>query len=240
MTSADPGCQITILGDLKVHSKSWLLNSSDTPTNRCEAEAFAIITNLCQLTNFPTRNSDFIGDRAQTLDLILAILSSLVSLLSLLSSQKHYLPFFSLSFIFPSPTLDSPFEAMTDDCDSLRDFPTCYPWNDRCFLSNVSLSVSSFAETVLQGMHPYIPQFSEPDKPQSLSGLTTHAVVRSCGKLFTSGGVARPTRHRFVQARNKCPLAIQDAGDRFLRQTAEWLASSATGCLSFQSLSSHS
>ncbi|VDP65804.1 unnamed protein product [Echinostoma caproni] len=68
---ADPNSQDTIVGHFNVHQDEWLKGSSDTTFMRREAEAFAVVNNLNQLVDLPTRVADRIGDRAHTLDLIL-------------------------------------------------------------------------------------------------------------------------------------------------------------------------
>lgn len=95
----DSSCQITTLGDFNIRDKDWLPHPSDTTMGR-EAEAFAIIDNLCQLVQLLARISDRLGDRGHTLNVILtSILSSFSATTSLspLSSCDHWLTSFSTS-----------------------------------------------------------------------------------------------------------------------------------------------
>ena len=82
-----PRSETPVLGDFNVYNPNWLTNSPDiTSPAGHDAEAFAIVNNLSQLTSEPTRIPDHSGDKANTLDLFLT----------------------SSPDICPNPILDSP------------------------------------------------------------------------------------------------------------------------------------
>lgn len=104
---SDPSAHVSVLGDFNIHNSEWLLHSAGTTALGREAEAFAIINNLSQLVDFPTRVPDRDGDRAHTLDLVLTTnptLFSNVSSLPPLGSSDHCMISCSLEFSYPTPT----------------------------------------------------------------------------------------------------------------------------------------
>lgn len=68
----DHRTHITILRDFDVHSRDWLLRSSDTSGMGREPEQFAVVSNLPQLMYILARIFDRTGDGAHTLDLLFA------------------------------------------------------------------------------------------------------------------------------------------------------------------------
>ena len=73
ITLQSPHSEITVLGDLTVYNTNWLTHSLHitSPAGR-DAEAFAIVNDLSQLISELIRIPDHPGNKAYTLDLILA------------------------------------------------------------------------------------------------------------------------------------------------------------------------
>ena len=72
ITLHSPRSEIIIIGDFNVHNPNWLTQYSHitSPAGR-DAEAFPIVNDLSQLISEPTRTTDRLGDKSNTLDLFL-------------------------------------------------------------------------------------------------------------------------------------------------------------------------
>ncbi|MBM6549305.1 hypothetical protein H7673_10630 [Streptococcus dysgalactiae subsp. equisimilis] len=243
---SDSTAQVTILGDFNVHNSDWLTHSASTTTLGREAEAFAVINNLSQLVTFPTRVPDRSEEHAHTLDLLLTSNPSLISDLSHsppLGSSDHCLITFSVqipTYVPTQPSRRTFWRYESADWCGFRDFLASYPWRDCVFSSNPSTSAVNVVETILQGMHMFIPHFSKPGKQNSPEWFT-----HECSRAVRRKKVAfrrwclspNPSSHHcYVQARNKCSSVIQKVKDKFVRRKADKLATCPSGSRSFWSL----
>ncbi|KAK8400926.1 hypothetical protein O3P69_002597 [Scylla paramamosain] len=130
--------EISILGDFNVHHQLWLSSPfTDHPGEL--AYNFAILHDLGQLVQHPTRIPDRLGDTSNILDLFLTSNPSAyaVTLSSPLGSSDHNL--ISLSCpVTPIPPQDPPtrrclWRFASAIWEDLRRYFADFPWNDYCF-----------------------------------------------------------------------------------------------------------
>lgn len=97
LTSTDPSCQFSVLGDFVIHNKHWLLQSSDTSNTGRAPKAFVINSKLYQMADLPTCIAGPLGDYAFIFEFTLTLISSSffsIIPLSPLGSTDFLLPFF--------------------------------------------------------------------------------------------------------------------------------------------------
>ncbi|XP_050709244.1 uncharacterized protein LOC126994048 [Eriocheir sinensis] len=133
-----PFAEISILGDSNAHHQLWL-SSSSTDQSGEQAYNFAVLNDLEQLVQHPTRIPDHLGDRPNILDLFFTSNSSAysVKVCSPLGSSYHNLIYLSCP-IAPVHPLDSPkkrcfYHLASVRWDDLRVYFSDFPWNDYCF-----------------------------------------------------------------------------------------------------------
>ena len=133
-----PFAEISILGDFNVHHQQWLSSSfTDQPGE--QAFSFAILHDLEQLVQHPTRVPDRLGDTPNILDLFLTSNPSAyaVQLYSPLGSSDHNLISVSCP-IAPLPPQDPPkrrclWHFNSANWGDLRRHFADFPWYDYCF-----------------------------------------------------------------------------------------------------------
>ena len=164
-----PFAEISILGDFNVHHQQWLSSSfTDQPGE--QAFSFAILHDLEQLVQHPTRVPDRLGDTPNILDLFLTSNPSAyaVQLYSPLGSSDHNLISVSCP-IAPLPPQDPPkrrclWHFNSANWGDLRRHFADFPWYDYCFRDrDPSLCAQRVTEMIVSGMEAYIPHtFSRP------------------------------------------------------------------------------
>ncbi|MPC58129.1 hypothetical protein E2C01_052124 [Portunus trituberculatus] len=133
-----PFAEISMLGDFNVHHLLWLFSPfTDHPGEL--AFNFAILHDLEQLVQRPTRIPDRLGDTPKILDLFLTSNPSAyaVTLSSPLGSSDHNLISVSCP-ISPIPPQNPPkrrclWRFISARWEDLRKYYADFPWNDCCF-----------------------------------------------------------------------------------------------------------
>ncbi|MPC44391.1 hypothetical protein E2C01_038064 [Portunus trituberculatus] len=133
-----PFVEISILGNFNVHHQLWLSSPfTDHPGEL--AFNFAILHDLEQLVQHPTRVPDCLGDTPNILDLFLISnpFAYAVTLSFLLGSSDDNLISVScpISPIFPqdSPKQRCFWHFASTSWEDLRRYYANFPWNDYCF-----------------------------------------------------------------------------------------------------------
>lgn len=154
-----PDSEIIILGDFNVHNKDWLHFSSHTDSAGLSAESFAISNNFDQIISSPTRS---ISSLCNMLDLFLTTHGSLYDppkQLAPIGNSDHNLMAIShnLSFKKVPSKKSKTWQFSKANWNDLRDYFGSFPWNDYCFVSDVSVTANNIAQVILDAMNFYIP-----------------------------------------------------------------------------------
>ena len=158
-----PYAEITIHGDFKVHHQLWL-SSSFTDQTVEQTFNFAILHDLEQLVQFPTRISDRLGDTYNILDLFLTSNPSAysVKLSCPLGSSDHNLISDTCSII-PVQRQNTPkrrcfWHFNSAKWEDLRQYHSDSPWDDYCFHDrDPYLCAEHITEVTVSSMKSYIP-----------------------------------------------------------------------------------
>ena len=136
--SHSPFAEISILGDFNVHHQQRLSSTFTSPSGEL-AFQFALLNDLDQIVNQPTRIPDRLGDRPSILDLFLTTNPSnySISVSSPLGSSDHCL-ISSSSSITQVHSEDAPgqrrlWHFADADWESPKMYYFDFPWNDYCF-----------------------------------------------------------------------------------------------------------
>ena len=155
--------EISILGDFNVHHQLWLSFSFTYQTGE-QALNFAILHDLEQLMQFPTRIPDRPGDTPNILDLFLNSNPSTYSVKfsTQLGYSDHNL-FFVICSITPVQPQDPPKQRCcwhfnSAKWEDLSQYYSDFPWDDYCFqVRDPSLCAECIIEVIISGMELYIP-----------------------------------------------------------------------------------
>ena len=230
-----PFSEITILGDFNVHHQLWLSSSfTDQPGE--QAYNFAILNDLEQLVQHPTRIPDRLGDTPNILDLFLTTNPSAysVKLSSPLGSSDHNLISASCP-IAPIPPQDPPkrrcfWHYASARWDDLRMYFSDFPWNDYCFQDrDPSVCAQRITEVIVSGMEAYIPHtFSTPHAKKPWFNHACSCAIKdreAAHKRYLS--LRTPANHDlYISARNHAKSVLRLAKNSFINRQCQNLASS--------------
>ena len=157
-----PYTEISILGDFNVHHQ-LKLSSSFTDQSGEQAFNFAILHDLKQMVQFPTRIPDRLGDMPNILDFLTSNLSaSSVKLSSPLGSSNHNLISVTCSIAPVRPQ-----DPLKQRCfwhfnsakwQDLRQYYSDFSWDDYCFHVKIpSLCAECITKVIVSGMDSHIP-----------------------------------------------------------------------------------
>ncbi len=170
-----PFAEISILGDFNAHHQLWLA-SSFTDQSGEQDYNFAILNDLEQFVQHPTRIPDRLGYWPNILDLFLTSSpsASSVQLYSSLGSSEHNL-ISVFCPIAPVQPLNRPKKRCFWNDDSarweiMRQYFSDFPWNDCCFqVRDPSVCVQRITEVIVSAMAVFIPHtFSSPNAKKNL------------------------------------------------------------------------
>ena len=230
-----PFAEISILGDFNVHHQLWLSSSfTDQPGE--QAFNFAILHDLEQLVQHPTRIPDRPGDTPNILDLFLTSNPSSysVKLFSPLGSSDHNL--ISLTCLAaPVPPRDPPRQRCfwhfnSARWDDLRQYYSDFPWNDYCFHGrDPSLSAERITEVIVSGMEACIPHtFSLPNARQPWFNFTCSRAVKDrevAHKRYRRNPSAE-NHALYISARNHAKSVLQLTKNSSIHRKCQNLSSS--------------
>ena len=229
--------EITILGDFNVHHQLWLSSSfTDQPGE--QAFSFAILNDLEQLVQHPTRIPDRLGDTPNILDLFLTSNPSAysVKLYSPLGTSDHNLisVFCPIAPIRPQdpPGRRCFWHYASARWDDLRSYFSDFPWNEYCFqVRDPSTCAERISEVIVSGMEAYIPHtFSTPNAKKP---WFNHA----CSRAIKDRNVAHqryqrlptPENHTlYISARNHAKSILRLTKDTFIQRKCTNLSNSTS------------
>ena len=230
-----PFAEITILGDFNVHHQLWLSSPfTDQPGEH--AFNFAILNDLEQLVQLPTRVPDRLGDTPNILDLFLTTNPSAytVKLFSPLGSSDHNL-ISATCPIAPIPPQDPParrclWHYNSARWEDLRRYYSDFPWNDYCFRAgDPSLCAERITEVIVSGMEAYIPHtFSDPKarKPWFNSACSRAVIGREAAHKRYRSHPSPESHALYISARNQAKSVLQLAKNSFINRKCHNLLTS--------------
>jgi len=197
---------------------------------------FALLNDLEQLVQRPTRIPDRLGDTPNILDLFLTSNPSAysVKLFSPLGSSDH-----NLISVFCPITPVRPLDPARRRCfwhfssarwDDLRSYFSDFPWNDYCFQTgDPSECAQRITEVIVSGMEAYIPHsFS---LPHAKKPWFNHACSRAikdreaAHKRYLS--LPTPDNHAlYISARNRAKSTLQLTKNSFINRKCQNLSNS--------------
>ena len=239
-------CEIVVLGDFNVHNAEWLTHSKGSDRAGIEAESFAIINDLSQLINSPTRIPDRSSDFANTLDLFLTskpIIYRPAIVSAPIGSSDHCLITLTHS---SNPFDQAPQQKQKlwnyskADWFGLRGFYSDFPWHEFAFSADPSSSALAISDIILLGMNIFIP-FTVKSGTSSSPSWFDHqcaTAIQEKNHLFQAwlSSPSSVTRQAYVTARNNCSALIDRTKNSFISRMATKLTSCPAGGRSFWSL----
>jgi hypothetical protein len=235
--SHSPFAEISILGDFNVHHRLWLSSHfTDRPGE--QTYSFAILNDLEQLVQHPTRIPDRLGDRPNILDLFLTSHPSpySVKLFSPLGSSDHNLISVTCP-IAPVRPLDPPSRRrlwhFNSACwDDLRQYFQDFPWNDYCFRGQgPSECAERISEVITSGMEAYIPfTFPHSNSKKSWFNQACSTAVHNREEAFKRyRRLQTPESHTlYISARNRAKSVLRLSKKSFIRAKCNDLSGSST------------
>ena len=230
-----PFAEISILGDFNVHHQLWLSSSfTDQPGE--QTYNFAILNDLEQLVQHPTRIPDRLGDRPNTLDLFLTSNPSAysVQLYSPLGSSDHNL-ISVFCPIAPVQPLDPPRRRCFWHYDSarwedMRQYFSDFPWNDYCFrVRDPSVCAQRITEVIVSAMEVFIPHtFSTPNAKKPWFNHACSRAVKDRETAFKRyQSLPTPNNHAlYISARNRAKSILRLTKNSFIHRKCNNLANS--------------
>ena len=197
---------------------------------------FAILHDLEQLVQHPTRIPDRLGDTPNILDLFLTSNPSAyaVTLSSPLGSSDHTLITVSCP-IAPIPPQDPPrrrclWHFASADWGSLRGYYADFPWNDYCFrVRDPSLCAERITEVIVSGMEAYIPHsFSRPKPSKPWFNTACSRAIHDREEAH-KGYLSHPSPEShalYISARNHAKSVLQLAKNSFIHRKCQNLSRS--------------
>ena len=230
-----PFAEISILGDFNVHHQLWLSSSfTDHPGE--QAYNFAILNDLEQLVQHPTRIPDRLGDTPNILDLFLTSNPSAytVKLSSPLGSSDHNLISVSCP-VSPVVSQDPPrprclWHFASAKWDDLRQYYADFPWNDYCFRDrDPSLCAERITGVIVSGMEAYIPHsFSNPKSSKPWFNAACSRAVRDREEAHKRrhNHPSPQTHELYISARNQAKSVLQLAKNSSIHRKCQNLSQS--------------
>ena len=230
-----PSAEISILGDFNVHHQLWLSSPfTDQPGEH--AYNFAILNDLEQLVQLPTRIPDRLGDTPNILDLFLTTNPSAytVKLSSPLGSSDHNLISVTCP-IAPLPPQDPParrclWHYNSAQWEDLRRYYSDFPWSDYCFRDgDPSLCAERITEVIISGMEAYVPHtFSIPNARKPWFNLACSRAVhdREAAHKRYRGHPTPESHALYISARNHAKSVLQLTKNSFINRKCNNLLSS--------------
>ena len=214
-----PYAEISILGDFNVHNQLWLSSFfTDQPGE--QTFNFAILHDLEQMVQFPTRIPDRLEDTPNILDLFLTSNPSAYSVkLSspLGSSDNNFISV--ICSITPVQPQDPPrrkcfWHFNSAKWEDLKQYYSVFPWDDFCFhVRDPSLCAERITEMIVSGMDIYIPNTFSNTKAMKNPGLTLLVLMLSkIERWLTNSTVVIPsveTHALYMFARNHAKSILQ-------------------------------
>jgi len=190
---------------------------ADQPGER--AFIFAILHDLGQLVQHPTRITDRLGDTSNILKHFLTSNPSAysVKLFSSVDSSDHDLVSVSCP-ITPVPPFDPPkrkyfWHYTSAKWEGLRRYYSNFPWNDYCFgVRDPSPCTERITDVFVSGMNEYIPHiFSDPKvcKPWFSSACSRAIQDKSVAHRHYLSLPSPETNALYISARNNAKYALQ-------------------------------
>ena len=230
-----PFSEISILGDFNVHHQLWLSSSfTDQPGE--QTYNFALINDLEQLVQHPTRIPDRLGDRPNILDLFLTSNPSAYSvhLYSPLGSSDHNLISVSCP-VAPVQPQDPPkrrcfWHFSSARWDDLRMYFSDFPWNDYCFrVRDPSVCAQRITEVIVSGMEAYIPHTFSPTharKPWFNHACSRAVKDREAAYRRYLSLRTNDSHSLYISARNRAKSILRLTKNSFINRKCQNLLSS--------------
>lgn len=220
-----PTAEIILLGDFNAHNSNWLRHSNKTDEAGRQAETFAISRNLAQLIDEPTRIPDHPTDSSNTLDLFLTSVPDGfgVEVLAPLGNSDHNLVSATGHNVQSLQQDPKPprriWHYNRADWNEMRDFFSCFPFNDVCFSDpDINTCTESLTEVIHAGMDLYIPHSmkrSSAQQPWFNKECEKATAAKNKAYKVWRRNPTEETRATFTRLRNMSNLTTETAKTKF-------------------------
>ena len=240
--SSFPFSEIILLGDFNVHHSQWLSSNSPTDDEGKLTFEFAILNNLEQLVQFPTRIPDRPGDLPNILDLFLSSNSVPYTVKNLppLGNSDHHLisvssPFISNRSLERPPPLERRrlWHFRAANWADLRTHFFDFPWNAYCFRDEFGPSerAERVTEVILEAMEGYIPYSypsTKPNKPWFNSTCSRAINDRNNALKAHLRFQTNESHANYISLRNHAKATLRLAKNSFIRRKCNNLSGSSS------------